>query len=73
MAFPPRSKSHHRHDRYDQSLLGGQNPACSPTTYHAGEGFVDYGDHAHLLRNKFRRACRDGRGSISASGCVSAN
>jgi quercetin dioxygenase-like cupin family protein len=28
------------------------NPACSPTTYHAGEGFVDYGDHAHLLRNE---------------------
>jgi len=28
------------------------NPACTPTTYHAGEGFVDYGDHAHLLRNE---------------------
>jgi quercetin dioxygenase-like cupin family protein len=28
------------------------DPACSPTTYHAGEGFVDYGDHAHLLRNE---------------------
>lgn len=28
------------------------NPACSPTTYHTGEGFVDYGDHAHLLRNE---------------------
>jgi len=28
------------------------DPACSPTTYHAGDGFVDYGDHAHLLRNE---------------------
>src|SRR5438270_1029047 len=26
--------------------------ACGATTYHAGEGFVDYGDHAHLLRNE---------------------
>ena len=28
------------------------DPACAATTYHAGEGFVDYGDHAHLLRNE---------------------
>lgn len=28
------------------------DPACSPTSYHAGQGFVDYGDHAHLLRNE---------------------
>jgi quercetin dioxygenase-like cupin family protein len=28
------------------------DPACSPTTYQAGEGFVDYGDHAHLIRNE---------------------
>jgi len=28
------------------------DPACSPTTYHAGEGFVDYGDHAHLIKNE---------------------
>jgi len=28
------------------------DPACSATTYHVGEGFVDYGDHAHLLRNE---------------------
>lgn len=28
------------------------NPACAPTRYHAGEGFVDFGDHAHLLRNE---------------------
>ncbi|MFL6851654.1 MAG: cupin domain-containing protein [Sphingomicrobium sp.] len=28
------------------------DPLCSPTTYHAGDGFVDYGDHAHLLKNE---------------------
>ncbi len=28
------------------------DPLCSPTVYRAGEGFVDHGDHAHLLRNE---------------------
>ena len=28
------------------------DPTCSPTSYHAGQGFVDYGDHAHLIRNE---------------------
>ena len=28
------------------------DPLCSPKVYHAGEGFVDQGDHAHLLRNE---------------------
>lgn len=28
------------------------DPLCSPHLYRAGEGFVDYGDHAHLLRNE---------------------
>jgi quercetin dioxygenase-like cupin family protein len=28
------------------------DPACGSTTYQAGQGFVDYGDHAHLLRNE---------------------
>jgi len=28
------------------------NPLCSPTVHSAGEGFVDSGDHAHLLRNE---------------------
>ena len=32
---------------YDSS-----DPLCSPTVYRAGEGFVDSGDHAHLLRNE---------------------
>lgn len=32
---------------YDSS-----DPLCSPTVHHAGEGFVDRGDHAHLLRNE---------------------
>jgi hypothetical protein len=28
------------------------DPLCSPTVHSAGEGFVDSGDHAHLLRNE---------------------
>lgn len=28
------------------------NPLCTPTVYKAGEGFIDLGDHAHLLRNE---------------------
>ena len=32
---------------YDSS-----DPLCSPKVYRAGEGFVDHGDHAHLLRNE---------------------
>lgn len=28
------------------------DPLCSPKRYRAGEGFVDFGDHAHLLRNE---------------------
>ena len=28
------------------------NPLCTPTVYKLGEGFVDSGDHAHLLRNE---------------------
>jgi quercetin dioxygenase-like cupin family protein len=32
---------------YDSS-----DPLCSPKVHHAGEGFVDSGDHAHLLRNE---------------------
>ena len=31
----------------------GDDPTCTPTRYHAGEGFVDPGDgHVHLLRNE---------------------
>ena len=30
----------------------GSDPLCSPKVYHAGEGFVDQGDHAHLLKNE---------------------
>lgn len=32
---------------YDSS-----DPLCTPKIYSAGEGFVDHGDHAHLLRNE---------------------
>jgi quercetin dioxygenase-like cupin family protein len=28
------------------------DPLCSPKRYQAGEGFVDYGDHAHIVRNE---------------------
>lgn len=28
------------------------DPLCSPKVYRAGEGFVDSGDHAHLLKNE---------------------
>jgi quercetin dioxygenase-like cupin family protein len=28
------------------------DPLCSPRRYSAGQGFVDFGDHAHLLRNE---------------------
>jgi quercetin dioxygenase-like cupin family protein len=28
------------------------DPLCVPKVYRAGEGFVDAGDHAHLLRNE---------------------
>jgi quercetin dioxygenase-like cupin family protein len=28
------------------------DPLCSPKRYQAGQGFVDFGDHAHLLRNE---------------------
>jgi quercetin dioxygenase-like cupin family protein len=32
---------------YDSS-----DPLCSPKVYRTGEGFVDLGDHAHLLKNE---------------------
>ena len=32
---------------YDSS-----DPLCSPRVYRAGEGFVDSGDHAHIIRNE---------------------
>jgi hypothetical protein len=28
------------------------DPTCSPTVRHAGEGFIDVGDHAHIARNE---------------------
>ena len=28
------------------------DPLCSPRVYRAGEGFIDEGDHAHLLKNE---------------------
>jgi len=28
------------------------DPLCTPRVYKAGEGFIDHGDHAHLLKNE---------------------
>jgi quercetin dioxygenase-like cupin family protein len=28
------------------------DPTCTPTVRHAGEGFIDVGDHAHIARNE---------------------
>ena len=28
------------------------NPLCTPVVYRVGQGFVDSGDHAHLLKNE---------------------
>jgi Cupin domain len=28
------------------------DPQCAPTVRHAGEGFLDVGDHAHIARNE---------------------
>jgi quercetin dioxygenase-like cupin family protein len=30
----------------------GDDPDCEPVVRHAGEGFLDVGDHAHLARNE---------------------
>jgi Cupin domain len=30
----------------------GNDPSCTPTVRHAGEGFLDVGDHAHIARNE---------------------
>ena len=30
----------------------GDDPDCKPTVRHAGEGFLDVGDHAHIARNE---------------------
>lgn len=28
------------------------DPTCAPTVYRVGQGFIDDGDHAHMLRNE---------------------
>lgn len=28
------------------------DPSCAPTVYKVGQGFIDDGDHAHMLRNE---------------------
>lgn len=34
------------------TVYDSTDPLCSPKVYSVGEGFVDHGDHAHLLRNE---------------------
>lgn len=34
------------------TVYDSTDPLCSPKVYRAGEGFIDTGDHAHVLRNE---------------------
>lgn len=34
------------------TFYDSNDPTCSPTVRHAGEGFLDVGDHAHIARNE---------------------
>lgn len=34
------------------TVYESDDPLCQPKIYRAGEGFVDSGDHAHLLKNE---------------------
>lgn len=34
------------------TVYDSDDPLCTPKVYGTGEGFVDSGDHAHLLRNQ---------------------
>jgi hypothetical protein len=34
------------------TFYSSDDPTCSPTVRHAGEGFLDVGDHAHIARNE---------------------
>ena len=36
----------------DITVYESDDPLCQPKIYRAGEGFVDSGDHAHLLKNE---------------------
>ena len=34
------------------TFYSSDDPTCQPTVRHAGEGFLDVGDHAHIARNE---------------------
>lgn len=34
------------------TVYDSSDPLCTPKVYHTGEGFIDSGDHAHLLKNE---------------------
>lgn len=36
----------------EMTFYESDDPNCTPTVRHAGEGFLDVGDHAHLARNE---------------------
>ncbi len=36
----------------EMTFYMGDDPDCKPTVRHAGEGFLDTGDHTHIARNE---------------------
>ncbi len=36
----------------EMTFYEGDDPDCKPTVRHAGEGFLDVGQHAHIARNE---------------------
>ena len=61
IAFPPGSQSSwHSHPgpvfisvvSGTMTFYEGDDPDCEPVVRHAGEGFLDVGDHAHIARNE---------------------
>lgn len=36
----------------EMTFYESDDPTCTPTIRHAGEGFLDVGDHAHIARNE---------------------
>lgn len=41
------------------TFYDSDDPTCSPTLRHAGEGFLDTGDHAHIARNETAATARN--------------
>ena len=36
----------------EMTFYEGDDPDCKPTVLHAGQGFLDVGEHAHIARNE---------------------